>query len=81
MIFNDLWEAIRCINDSQKRLSDFQAENSHRQCIPLPAPPKGVKQSSAIGSDGPILVDLSRPQLQVTESDEEAELKRFKEAV
>ena len=44
-------------------------------------PPKRVKQSSAIGSDGPILVDLSRPQLQVTESDEEAELKRFKEAV
>ena len=80
-IFTDLCEAIRCINDSQKRLSDLHSENSHRLNIPLSAPPKRVKQSSATGSDVPILVDISRSQLQVSESDEEAELRRFKEAV
>ena len=44
-IFTNLCEAIRCINDSQKRLSDFQAENSHRQSIPLPAPPSALSKA------------------------------------
>ena len=84
-IFNELCEAIKCINDSQQLLSSRKYGNAQSQASALPAPPKKVKQNPLSSSQAPIFVDISRSQTQsqpeVAESQEEADHRRFKEAV
>ena len=79
-IFNDLCEAIRCINESQSRLADIQLGSTKQQETFLPAPPKKAKQSLS-GNLASILVDITRSQPEVTESKEEADLRSFRDAV
>ena len=80
-IFTDLCEAIRCVNESQRILAEKQLGPSAHQDILLPAPPKKVKQNTGSGILAPILVDISRSQPEVSESQDEMDHRKFKEAV
>ena len=83
-IFTDLCEAIRCINDSQKRLAESQGNPPATLVSQVQAPPKRVKQVTGSGNPTSILVDITRPSPAantVTESKEEADHRRFREAV
>ena len=78
-IFNDLCEAIRCINDSQRHLAD--SKYSFSQPSSNPAPPKKVKQSSTTGIPAPASNSSTQPHSEVTEPEEDAERRNFREAV
>ena len=80
-IFNDLCEAIRCINDSQTRLAESQRVAAPTSLSTIQAPPKRVKQVTGTINHAPVLVDISRPHPEATESAEDTELSKFKEAV
>ena len=85
-LFTDLCEAIKCINESQRMLADAKIGKKAPQEIFLQAPAKKVKQNigpSNYSSDGkaPILVNITPPAPEVTETKEEADRRRFKDAV
>ena len=80
-IFNDLCEAISCINNSQTILAESQLGKKKLQDQFLPAPPKKVRQNSGLANLAPVLVNISSQQSEVTESKEEADMRKFREAV
>ena len=80
-IFNDLCEAIKCINDSQALLAVRKTGGHASYSNILQAPPKRMKQVAAQGKIATTMVDISKSHQDVTESSEEADHRRFKEAV
>ena len=82
-IFTDLCEAIKCINDSQAQFAEHQlGKTRYTQLEPaLAAPPKKSKPSNLQVPAAPVLVDITRSVPQTTESKEESDLRKFKEAV
>ena len=83
-IFTDLCEAIRCINESQSLLAVLQpGNNQHAPTHSQPAPAKKARQGPTANSQETIFVDISRPQpeVTVTETKEEADLRAFRDAV
>ena len=80
-IFNDLCEAIRCINESQASLAEHQLKVKKQYGSFQPAPSKKAKPSSTVGNLAPIFVDISHSQPAAAELQEDAEHCKFKEVV
>ena len=80
-IFTDLCDAIRCINDSQIKLADRQYGENAPSATFFQVPPKRLKPASNQGNPPSQLVDISTVSPTVTESAEESDRRRFREAV
>ena len=80
-IFTDLCEAIKCINDTQSLLAELKSGETKMYSNVLQAPPKRIKQVPSQGNIVPPMVDLATVHQVENETAEEAELRRFKEAV
>ena len=80
-IFTDLCDAIRCINESQRSLATSLLGKPALKETLSQIPPKRLKPSAQSGSDAPVLVDISKVSPSPAESQEEGDIRRFREAV
>ena len=77
-----MW-SYKCINDSQAQFAEHQLGKKvyTQQELTLAAPPKKSKPSNSQNLTAPVLVDITRSAPQATESKEESDFRKFKEAV
>ena len=80
-IFNDLCEAIRCINVNQGKLAEKQFGEDAPVANFVQVQPKRLKQTTSQGNTAPVLVDITKARVEVVESKEEEELCKYREAV
>ena len=80
-IFSDLCDAIKCINETQTLLAEIKSGEDKSYSSIVQAPPKRIKQVPATGKIAPTMVDISTAHQVVNETKDEADLRRFKEAV
>ena len=80
-IFSDLCDAIKCINETQTLLAEIKSGEDKSYSSVVQAPPKRSKQVPATGKIAPTMVDISTAHQVVNETKDEADLRRFKEAV
>ena len=80
-IFTDLCEAIRCINVNQGKLAEKQYGENAPVANFVQVQLKRLKQATSQGNSVPFLVDITKATMEVSESKEEEELRKFREAV